>query len=131
MGPDMQKRMTPQERAQRHHERKIHQMAGSARRFVEQADYKRGCSSAQIAACYEDYRRDLTPIVRRMVEGKEYDHIHIPRRAASEYIRAIEQKNLSPLVPVAYTTSGEYIGRLRDESECPTGAIVKWELAKW
>ena len=36
-----------------------------------------------------------------------------------------------PLVPIAYSLAGEYIGRLADESDCPAGAVVRWEVAKW
>lgn len=36
-----------------------------------------------------------------------------------------------PLVPVAYTKSGDYHGRLSDANELPTGYILKWEKARY
>src|SRR3990167_2705228 len=43
----------------------------------------------------------------------------------------VPDKPTPPLVPIAYSPSGEYIGRLEEESECPKGAVVKWEKAQW
>ena len=43
----------------------------------------------------------------------------------------VPDKPTPPLVPIAYSPDGDYIGRLDDVSECPEGAVVKWEIAQW
>src|SRR3990167_3930085 len=66
----------------------------------------------------------------------QFERQEIIRQNASRRMKhlpalPVPDKPTPPLVPIAYSPSGDYIGRLEDESDCPAEAIVKWEIAKW
>lgn len=95
----MAKLLTYEERRARKLERQIGGLVYTAVRLVMEHDYKRGCDRGMVAADRDIYQQDLSPIVRRLV-GSGMDHIHVPRAAASEYIRQCEAEDFEFFNPV-------------------------------
>src|SRR3990167_8714771 len=60
----------------------------------------------------------------------QFERQEIIRQNASRRLKhlpalPVPDKPTPPLVPIAYSPDGDYIGRLDDVSECPEGAVVK------
>ena len=71
--------------------RAINGMVWSARRFIEDRDFKHGVNSALVFSATNQKATDgaLRLIIERMVVGRECDHLLIPRRAATEFIKSV------------------------------------------
>ena len=73
----------------------------------------------------------LAEYYKEQAERQEIIRQNASRRMKHLPALPVPDKPTPPLVPIAYSPSGDYIGRLEDESDCPAEAIVKWEIAKW
>lgn len=66
-----------------------------------------------------NYRRQWTISANRSRKLRGLPPLPVPNRAVPDK------------VPIAYTISGDYIGRLEHEDDCPAGAVIRWEPPRW
>jgi len=66
-----------------------------------------------------------------MLERQEVIRQNTSRRMKGLPASPVPDKPTPPLVPIAYSADGDYIGRLESAEDAESGWIVKWEEAQW